>query len=198
MPKIDEITYESDITTFIDYASISSYADNLKNELENINAEVLSVLDCEINKGGLDIYAANINGMPIFHDKAIEAEQKVQAVYTECNKIADKIKKQAKAHRTNELNKYKRELDLRKTKIEAEIESLQNQLNKAYSAFSENIQENPNLYANGDMYNDDNYLNAQKLQRQINNYNKELDGGWLKKGLKKKLEEAKKELEALN
>ena len=198
MPKIDEITYESDITTFIDYASISSYADNLKNELENINAEVLSVLDCEINKGGLDIYAANINGMPIFHDKAIEAEQKVQAVYTECNEIADKIKKQAKDHRTNELKKYKKELDLRKTKIEDEIKSLQNQLNKAYSAFSENIQENPNLYANGYMYNDDNYLNAQKLQRQINNYNKELEGGGFKKGLKKKLEEAEKELEALN
>lgn len=200
MPKIEEITYNSDITTFIDYATISSYVAELKTTLENINTNVLNVLDSEINTGGLDIYAANINGVPIFHDKAIETEQKVQAVYTECKEIADQIEKEAKAHRKDELTKYITELEKRITEIEAENKELLKQLTAANSALSQDVQANPSLYADGYMiYTNSNYLKAQSLQGQINDNNKELDGSFFSgKGLKEKLKEAQKELDALN
>lgn len=200
MPKIEEITYESDMETFIDYAAISSYVSELKNTLENINTNVLNVLDSEINTGGLDIYAANINGRPIFHDKAIETEQKVQAVYTECKEIADQIENEAKTHRKDELTKYITELENRITKLEGENKELLEQLKAANSALSQDVQANPSLYADGYMiYTNSNYLKAQSIQGQINNNNKELDGSlFYGKGLKEKLKEAQKELNALN
>ena len=199
MPKITEITYESDMGTFIDYDTISTYVEGINNSLETINTNVLDVLDSEINTGGLDLYAANINGVPIFHNKAIETEQKVQMVYSDCKEIAEQIELKAKNHRKGELNKYITELEERISELEAENAELIEQLKAANAAYLQDIEENPTAYSGYNQGTNSNYAKAQKLQGQINQNNKELNGGiFAGKGLKEKLKEAEKELAKLN
>lgn len=196
MPKISEITYNSDMSTFINYEMISTDVEQINSNLKDINTNVLEILDSEINTGGLDLYAANINGVPIFHSKAVEIEQKVQTIYNECKEATKQIEKKAKEHRINELSKYIEELEKRIKELRAENERLEIESKDALSAYSQDVQENPAI-ANVPTASS-NYVRYSTLRSQINKNNKELDGGWFDGGLLEKLKKAETELAKLN
>ena len=106
MPAIGDITYKSDIKEFIDYSKVEEQTESIKKVLKNIDTNIITTLDTQINGGGLDLYTVNINGVPIYHNKAIEIEQGLNNLCADCTTTLNKINLEAKKHRSEELNQY--------------------------------------------------------------------------------------------
>lgn len=106
MPAIGDITYKSDIKEFIDYSKVEEQTESIKKVLKNIDTNIITTLDTQINGGGLDLYTVNINGVPIYHNKAIEIEQGLNNICADCTTTLNKINLEAKKHRSEELNQY--------------------------------------------------------------------------------------------
>lgn len=111
MPKIDEITADSQISQFINYNDISSIVNEISMRLDNIESNVLDVIRSEMEKGGFDLYSVNINGVPIFHDKIAEIYQTLDNSYDVCRTQIDEIKEAAKQHRIDELTAFIKSLE---------------------------------------------------------------------------------------
>ena len=139
MPKNieTEITWETDPNTFINYATVREEANTLKVKIDDIQEETLPVLDTQINKGGLDLYSANINGVPIFHDKAVEVEQVLSKSCEEIQNILQSIKDEAKQHRLDELNKLETKIEEEKGKVEKRQEELQKESDNMFSGLTQ-------------------------------------------------------------
>ena len=78
--KTSEITYKNELSDFIDYNTIKSEVDNVKENIKKIESGDIEVLRKEITSGGLDLYAVNINGVPIFHNEGIDIYTKISTV----------------------------------------------------------------------------------------------------------------------
>lgn len=87
MPQVGQITAESNIDEFINYNAIKEVLGTLDKKFEIMNNDVLNILKEEITTGGLDLYATNINGVPVYHNKAVEVQQKLDNVYSECKEM---------------------------------------------------------------------------------------------------------------
>lgn len=139
MPKTEsEITYNSNINDFLNYKAVSEILTGIESDLKQIDQSIVTVLETEINEGGLDLYAANINGVPIFHNKGVELQQEIQKVYTSGIEEIANLDKIAKEHRRMELNKYKQELSKYIDNIGVEIETLETKLQNAKNAYEFN------------------------------------------------------------
>ena len=189
MPQIGEITYKSDPYEFIDYISIKDITGKLSNDFEKINSRVLDTLKTEINQGGLDLYATNINGVPIYHDKAVEIQQKISDIYLEGKEIVENLEKIAKQHRKAELNTYIRRLEERIHEIKNNISEYNNRIDELESSIAEREKNYPASDGKLASWNSE----RESLKRKIESCQKELDGGFLMShngGLEAKLEEA--------
>ena len=189
MPQIGEITYKSDPYEFIDYISIKDITGKLSNDFEKINSRVLDTLKTEINQGGLDLYATNINGVPIYHDKAVEIQQKISDIYLEGKKIVENLEKIAKQHRKAELHTYIRRLEERIREIKNNISEYNNRIDELESSIAEREKNYP--ASDGKLASWKSEIES--LKRKIESCQKELDGGfWMAHngGLEAKLEEA--------
>ena len=96
MPKIEDITYKNELTDFIKYDSIKSKLDETKKETKKIETDVITVLEKELESGGLNAYAANIDGIPIFHEKTLELITKLKTKYDECLEQIEKTDTKSK------------------------------------------------------------------------------------------------------
>ena len=189
MPQIGEITYKSDPYEFIDYISIKDITGKLSKKKKKINSRVLDTLKTEINQGGLDLYATNINGVPIYHDKAVEIQQKISDIYLEGKEIVENLEKIAKQHRKAELNTYIRRLEERIREIKNNISEYNNRIDELESSIAEREKNYPASDGKLASWNSE----RESLKRKIESCQKELDGGfWMAHngGLEAKLEEA--------
>lgn len=207
MPQVGQITAESNINEFINYNEIKETLKTLENKFETMNNDVLNVLKEEITNGGLDLYATNINGVPIYHNKAVEIQQKLDNVYVECKEMISFLDKAAKQHRKAELNTYIR-------KLEEKIQSLQEQIDKL-TADNQKLKDDLNYWHSkkqaegGNMTKEykDADAQASRCSKQIDENNDKIDeleeqingGFWWKRGssLEGKLEKAKELLKEL-
>lgn len=204
--KVSEITYESNIGSFIDYSSVKSEISSIESALSHLDEGFLQVLSNEMNKGGLDLYSANINGVPIFHNKASEIYSGVHEVYTDFQKQLDLIDENAKKHRIEELKKYIDCLENRIKELESEIKSLENTIkdlqtskDNAWDIF---IEKGGDCNINNSEYQSYcSYLRKiEENEKTLKNANKELNGGFWSAyngGLKGKLIDAEAELALL-
>ena len=128
MPKIGNITTENYVEEFIEYQKVKEVTDSLKEEIEKINTNVIETLDKEINSGGLDLYSANINGVPIFHNRAVELQQSIRQLYSEGAEVVKHIENRAYNHRKGELTEYIKKLEAKITEIENQIEANNNSI----------------------------------------------------------------------
>lgn len=199
MPKINEITYQSDPYSFIDYNSISAELEKLTSAFETINNSVLNTLKTEINQGGLDLYATNINGVPIYHNKAVELQQKLDGIYTDCASIISNIDKKAKEHRIEELETYIKKLEEKINELMTEIRNLEAQNNELENKRASYISIKSAATPGSKEYiNASNQalacLNQRKMNKQeIDKLQNQLDGGFWSAnngGLKAKLLDA--------
>lgn len=131
MPAIGDITYKSDIKEFIDYKKVSEETEEIKKVLKNIDTNIITTLDTQINGGGLDLYTVNINGVPIYHNKAIEIEQGLNNLCADCTATLDKINFEAKKHRSEELNQYITKLTNRIKELEDNYAAAKERYNTA-------------------------------------------------------------------
>lgn len=127
MPLVGDITYENNITDFIDYGAIKEELGLLNDAFQTIEDSVVATLNTEINEGGLDLYSANINGVPIYHNKAVNIQQKLNSICSECTSIISDIDKEAKKHRQEELNAFVTALENRIKELQGEISDLESQ-----------------------------------------------------------------------
>ena len=200
MPKINEINYQSDPYSFIDYNSIKAELEKLTSAFETINNSVLSTLKTEINEGGLDLYATNINGIPIYHNKAVEVQQKLDGIYTDCTSIISNIDKKAKEHRIDELETYIKKLEEKINELKAKINDFE-----AKNRELENKREEYISIANAAEKGSKEYISASNQAgaclnqrnlniKEIDKLQDQLDGGFLcahNGGLEAQLEDAK-------
>lgn len=124
MPKIEDITYKNEVTDFIKYDSIKSKLDETKKETKKIETDVITVLEKELESGGLNAYAANIDGIPIFHEKTLELITKLKTKYDECLEQIEKTDAKAKEHRIEELNQFIKCLNKRIEELKSDIAAL--------------------------------------------------------------------------
>lgn len=190
--KVIDITYESNIGNFIDYSSVKGEISSIQSALSYLNEGFLQVLYKEMNEGGLDLYSANINGVPIFHNKASEIYSGVHEVYTDFQKQLDLIDEYAKNHRIEELNKYIECLKTRINDLEIKLAELQSSKDNAWDTFNEK---------GGDCnINNSEYQVYCNYNNQVKETEKELNGGFWSAyngGLKGKLIDAEAELALL-
>ena len=124
MPRIEDITYKNEVTDFIKYDSIKSKLDETKKETKKIETDVITVLEKELESGGLNAYAANIDGIPIFHEKTLELITKLKTKYDECLEQIEKTDTKAKEHRIEELNQFIKCLNKRIEELKSDIAAL--------------------------------------------------------------------------
>lgn len=164
MPKIEDITYKNELTDFIKYDSIKSKLDETKKETKKIETDVITVLEKELESGGLNAYAANIDGIPIFHEKTLELITKLKTKYDECLEQIEKTDTKAKEHRIEELNQFIKCLNKRIEELKSDIAALdQNIGNCKLQKFTYEAQREQAEYGSpeykiatnlsGDMYN---------------------------------------------
>ena len=185
MPKIEEITYKTHPSEFIDYSAIKELLDGLKAGIGKIEDCILATLNTEINEGGLDLYSANINGVPIYHNKAVEIQQELSSISTECEKIISDIDKAAKEHRQQEIDelieKLKEEIQKKYDRI-AELEGLiaEAEEKRAYYAGLQSEAEKGSTEYNNATNMALSYVNSKaQYNKEIQSLKDELDGGWL-------------------
>ena len=191
MPKIGNITTENLIGDFINYKSVKTVTDTLKENLKKINTNVIETLNKEISSGGLDLYSANVNGVPIFHNKAVELQQSIRQLYSEGTELVKHIENRAYNHREGELTEYIEKLETRIREIENYIAAN----NNAIDAYNKDIANDPDsVYGN-----DWRVKNRNAAQEENEKLKKELEGSaWEgKTGLRTKLEQAKQALSEL-
>lgn len=194
--KTSEITYKNELSDFIDYNTIKSEVDNVKENIKKIESEDIEVLRKEITSGGLDLYAVNINGVPIFHNEGIDIYTKISTVVSECSSTLDTIVKNAKAHRTDELNCFVTAIENRINKLETQIADYRELADENYTKWK-NTPGRGRTTEGSDAY--DAYV---MYKSKADEKQKELDGGWLSAyngGLYSKLKDAtraQKEMES--
>ena len=206
MPQVGQITAESNIDEFINYNAIKEVLGTLDKKFEIMNNDVLNILKEEITTGDLDLYATNINGVPVYHNKAVEVQQKLDNVYSECKEMISFLDKVAKQHRKAELNTYIRKLEEKIQALQKEIDSLnaQNQqleddLNYWFSQKKDagiGTQE----YEEADAQTDRCTNQTKENNKRIEELEEQINGGfWWKRGgsLEGKLERAKELLKEL-
>ena len=124
MPKIDEITCDSDINSFINYNDIHTLVEETRGNINQIDTNILTPIRNEMEKGGFDLYSVNINGVPVFHDRLAEIFQKISVSCTSCIEAIDAIDDAAKKHRIDELTKYIEMLNSKVTSLDSEFDQL--------------------------------------------------------------------------
>lgn len=173
MPIISEITYKNNLSDFIDYETIKSEVDYVRDIIKQAEDNSLEVLKKELTNGGLDLYAININGAPIFHMKASDIYNEISVVLAECKTAIDNIDSKAKQHRTDELNRYVEAL-------EARIEELENDIAENRKLAEQYLNEWKNTPGRGKTPEGSNAYNKYySYNSEANNMQDELDGGWL-------------------
>lgn len=191
MPKIGNITTENYVEEFIEYQKVKEVTDSLKEEIEKINTNVIETLDKEINSGGLDLYSANINGVPIFHNRAVELQQSIRQLYSEGAEVVKHIENRAYNHREGELNEYIKKLEAKITEIENQIEANNNSID----VYNQALEDDPDSINAPDWR-----VSRNKCQEENAKLKEELNGNWWtgnKDALKHKLTEATEALTEL-
>lgn len=184
MPKVDAnaISYKNNITDFIDYNAIKEEMGLLNDTFKTIEDSVITTLNTEINEGGLDLYSTNINGVPIYHNKAVDIQQRLNKICSDCTEIISEVDTSAKEHRRKELSEYVTALQNRINTVKEKIEELNadmEELKDQRAAKEISINEYQRK------------MDATRVEK--NKYEDELDGGWLSAhngGLEAKLIEA--------
>lgn len=194
--KTSEITYKNELSDFIDYNTIKSEVDNVKENIKEIENEDIEILRKEITSGGLDLYGVNINGVPIFHNEAIDIYTKISTIVSECSSTLDTIVKNAKSHRTDELDCFVTAIENRIKKLETQIADYRELADENYTKWK-NTPGRGRTKEGSDAY--DAYV---MYKEKADKKEEELDGGWLSAhngGLYSKLKDAtraQKEMES--
>ena len=172
--KIADITYQSNMSEFIDMGQVSSQVEVLGTLISNIKDSLLSSLyNCTtIENGGLDKESFILESESILNEKANESKENVEMLL-----------ENATEHRIEELTRYIQCLEERISEVEEKIQTLNAMLRETQSGT-----ELPTISAK--------YI---ILMEQIKSYERELGvGTTFMLGLRQKLEMAKRELSKLN
>lgn len=183
--KIADITYQSNMSEFIDMGQVSSQVEVLGTLISNIKDSLLSSLyNCTtIENGGLDKESFILEGESILNDKANESKENVEMLLEKMNSLKNIIVENATEHRIEELTRYIQCLEERISEVEEKIQTLNAMLRETQSGT-----ELPTISAK--------YI---ILMEQIKSYERELGvGTTFMLGLRQKLEIAKRELSKLN
>lgn len=183
--KIADITYQSNMSEFIDMGQVSSQVEVLGTLISNIKDSLLSSLyNCTtIENGGLDKESFILEGESILNDKANESKENVEMLLEKMNSLKNIIVENATEHRIEELTRYIQCLEERISEVEEKIQTLNAMLRETQSGT-----ELPTISAK--------YI---ILMEQIKSYERELGvGTTFMLGLRQKLEMAKRELSRLN
>lgn len=183
--KIADITYQSNMSEFIDMGQVSSQVEVLGTLISNIKDSLLSSLyNCTtIENGGLDKESFILEGESILNDKANESKENVEMLLEKMNSLKNIIVENATEHRIEELTRYIQCLEERISEVEEKIQTLNAMLRETQSGT-----ELPTISAK--------YI---ILMEQIKSYERELGvGTTFMLGLRQKLEMAKRELSKLN
>lgn len=125
MPKIDEIQASTDISAFIDYGAIAERLDTINDDLKKMDDGIIKTLKTEMLDGGLDLYCANINGVPIYRNEANKILTQIETVHSEMTRATQYIKRAAYYHRRDETMAYQRKIQNKIDQLKDEIGGLQ-------------------------------------------------------------------------
>lgn len=156
MPKISEITEDTDPKTFLDVGKITETLSGI--DLKTFTAETVDVLGRHMNSGGgLDEYSLNVGGQPILYEKTQKTILELQQVFDSLEEQKEAIIKAAEEHRKEELSTIYSKLE---TKIAA-LESKKSQYEAALNGTS-NV---PSQYQS--YVADTSGMNATQIQNEI-------------------------------
>lgn len=175
--RISEITYQTDISQLLDYDKLCADFEDCNQKVTAISEVIISqVSNCIEKEGGLDPDSFYIDEKPLLNQKAQDLKTNVITVLSEYQNIKAKILEEGKAHSEEELATYIKCLTDRIAIVEQELSSINSQLQE----LSKDV---PN-----------NFTKISELSVEKTKYENELSGNLLQKGLKMKLEQAKKRL----
>lgn len=123
MPKIEDITENSNMDEFIKVESISEIVDGIN--LNTYNLDTKEELIKEMLNGGLDEYSLNIGGRAVAFEKTQEIITQFNDSCINLEEIKEELKKAAENHRTGELMQYHEKLLVAKTEAEAKRDKAQ-------------------------------------------------------------------------
>ena len=101
MPKISEITEDTDPKTFLDVGKITETLNGI--DLKTFTAETVDVLGRHMNSGGgLDEYSLNVGGQPILYEKTQKTILELQQVFDSLEEQKEALIRAAEEHRKEE------------------------------------------------------------------------------------------------
>lgn len=172
--KISEITYNTDISKFLNYYKVEEEIIELETAIQSIKNNLVEQLyHCTATEnGGLDPKSFSLEGESLLTDKANECKNSFNSILENCDNLRNKILDSALNHRKEELTRFISCIEERVDNVKV----LKNNIVKQIEAVSKK-----KIF-------DTNIIEVAKLYAHKENYEKEL------KELYEKLEWAKKEL----
>lgn len=106
--KISEITYNTDISKFLDCSKVGDEISELETTIQSIKTNLIDQLsNCTlIENGGLDPKSFSLGGEAILTNRAIECKNSFDSILESCTKLKTKILDNAISHRKMELTKF--------------------------------------------------------------------------------------------
>ncbi len=128
MPKISEITEDTDPKTFLDVGKITETLNGI--DLKTFTAETVDVLGRHMNSGGgLDEYSLNVGGQPILYEKTQKTILELQQVFDSLEEQKEAIIRAAEDHRKEELSTIYSKLETKIAALESEKSQYEAALN---------------------------------------------------------------------